>query len=66
MLALVDIDLTTGRARASPLVREDETAEGALDGLGHYLMPAARWLAATNPGGVVCCPVPERPVRRTD
>ena len=66
MLAIVDIDLSTGRAQATPLIREDETAEGALDHLHDWLMPAARWLACTNPGGIVYCAVPERPARRAD
>jgi hypothetical protein len=66
VLALVDIDLSTGYAHATPVIREDETAEGALEGLREYLMPAARWLAEYAPGGVVYCPVPERPARRTD
>lgn len=60
MLALVDIDLHTGHANATPVIREDETAEGALEGLGQYLIPAARFLALHDPGGVFYCAVPKR------
>lgn len=60
MLAVVDIDPYTGRAKATPLIREDETAEGALEGLREYLRPAAQYLAEYAPDGVVYCPVPER------
>lgn len=59
MLALVDIDFYTGRAQATPVVRDDEVAEGALDGLRDYLRPAAQYLAEYAPGGVVYCVVPD-------